>query len=160
VEGKCNPASMVCNPPLCNDGVKNGMETDVDCGGGGSCAKCADTKKCALGTDCTSGVCTSGICAAPSCFDGGRNGTESDIDCGGTCTKKCIIGDRCNGATDCSSATCSLDGGVNRCLCPSGMSRVAVPGGGGTYCMDQTEVTNEQYARLFLASGPSTTTQP
>ena len=40
---------------LCSDQMKNGDETDVDCGG--SCAACADGGVCAMGSDCLSGVC-------------------------------------------------------------------------------------------------------
>ena len=32
--------------PTCTDGVKNGTETDVDCGG--ACSPCADGKACAV----------------------------------------------------------------------------------------------------------------
>ena len=42
-------------PPTCTDKIKNGAETDMDCGGG-TCPKCADTKKCSAPTDCNSGV--------------------------------------------------------------------------------------------------------
>jgi len=45
----------------CSDGVKNGHETDVDCGGS-MCNKCADTIKCGKASDCLSGVCTGGKC--------------------------------------------------------------------------------------------------
>jgi len=49
------------NAPACDDGIKNGHETDVDCGGP-RCNKCADTKKCGTLSDCLSGVCTSSVC--------------------------------------------------------------------------------------------------
>ena len=58
----------VCQAPLCGDGVKNGSETDVDCGG--SCADCTPGHSCASGGDCTSGVCTGGVCQSPTCADG------------------------------------------------------------------------------------------
>ena len=47
----------------CNDGVMNGNETDVDCGG--SCLfnrKCDDGLRCNSGPDCDSGVCTFRVC--------------------------------------------------------------------------------------------------
>ncbi len=47
----------------CSDKIKNGDETDVDCGGK-SCNKCADTKKCAKGSDCLSGICANKVCAS------------------------------------------------------------------------------------------------
>jgi len=48
----------------CSDGVKNGSETDVDCGGG-TCAACANGRSCSVATDCTSGTCTGGVCVQP-----------------------------------------------------------------------------------------------
>ncbi len=51
--------------PTCSDGVKNGSETAVDCGG--SCStKCANGQACSVAADCTSGACSAGICQAPS----------------------------------------------------------------------------------------------
>ncbi|MDY8138065.1 GEVED domain-containing protein [Aquimarina sp. 2201CG5-10] len=49
--------------PSCNDGVQNGDETGVDCGG--SCEPCT--------TD-------------PTCNDGIQNGDETGVDCGGSCS--------------------------------------------------------------------------
>ena len=44
--------------PSCSDGVKNGDETDVDCGGS-RCALCVAGKACGTVSDCASGlVCT------------------------------------------------------------------------------------------------------
>ena len=40
--------------PLGNDGVLNGTESAIDCGG--SCSKCADGATCGTGLDCKSGV--------------------------------------------------------------------------------------------------------
>ena len=43
-------------PPPCEDGTKNGDETDTDCGG--SCSsKCADGQGCSVDADCQSGDC-------------------------------------------------------------------------------------------------------
>ncbi|MFO0566862.1 MAG: plastocyanin/azurin family copper-binding protein [Polyangiaceae bacterium] len=47
--------------PSCTDGVKNGSESDVDCGG--TCGKCANGKACTIAGDCTSGACASNKCA-------------------------------------------------------------------------------------------------
>lgn len=50
--------------PSCTDGIQNGTETGVDCGG--SCtAKCPNGSGCTTGADCQSGVCTGGMCVAP-----------------------------------------------------------------------------------------------
>jgi len=47
--------------PTCTDKVKNGAETDVDCGGG-TCSKCATGKKCVKAADCLGNNCTGGKC--------------------------------------------------------------------------------------------------
>jgi V8-like Glu-specific endopeptidase len=96
---------------LCNDRVKNGAETDVDCGGG-SCAGCAAGLACRVGTDCATGVCADGRCVASTCANGVRDpGTETDLDCGAACGK-CGLGAHCNRATDCASGACLL----GRCM--------------------------------------------
>jgi hypothetical protein len=61
----------------CDDGVKNGAETDVDCGG--SCPLCPGT--CNIDGDCPDGYCWQGSCV--SCRDGVQNGDEIGVDCGG-----------------------------------------------------------------------------
>lgn len=75
---------QVCSVATCTDHVKNGVETDVDCGGT-SCSECLANYICKLGTDCTSHVCKAGLCQASSCTDGLQNGEETGIDCGGPC---------------------------------------------------------------------------
>jgi hypothetical protein len=47
--------------PTCTDGVRNGNESDVDCGGG-TCPICAAGRQCRTGADCASAVCTGGLC--------------------------------------------------------------------------------------------------
>jgi hypothetical protein len=49
--------------PNCNDGKKNGTETDVDCGGG-KCSRCGLDKTCNSRDDCISALCTNGVCKA------------------------------------------------------------------------------------------------
>jgi len=60
--------SCVCETS-CSDGVKNGSETDVDCGGS-QCPACGTGKACVATGDCASSVCTAGsggsTCACPS----------------------------------------------------------------------------------------------
>jgi hypothetical protein len=66
----CSIDSVTFTPPpepTCDDGVWNGAETDVDCGGG--CAPCALGEACALDADCgATGICDPQACrAARSC---------------------------------------------------------------------------------------------
>lgn len=73
----------------CKDGVKNGQETGVDCGGSVCLAKCVTNGGCAAPDDCVSGVCKAGVCLHETCDDGVKNGNEAGVDCGGGCPKPC-----------------------------------------------------------------------
>lgn len=63
VEGgfTCFGQPSVCTGPTCVDALWNGMETDVDCGGG-ACVPCSSGHSCIVGADCQTGVCVAGIC--------------------------------------------------------------------------------------------------
>jgi len=96
----------ICRPLTCVDMIKNGDETDEDCGG--SCGACALTKTCSSSGDCTSGVCTTNICRPLTCVDTIKNGDETDDDCGGSCGP-CIDGSECSQNSDCSAfSACQL----------------------------------------------------
>ncbi|MCA9546920.1 MAG: hypothetical protein KC613_21085, partial [Myxococcales bacterium] len=95
-----------CRAPACNDNVRNGVETDTDCGGNNMCARCAVGDTCQGGTDCASGVCRDSICVAPTCNDGVDNGAETDVDCGGPDCPACRTGEDCVVPDDCQSGTC------------------------------------------------------
>jgi hypothetical protein len=73
-----------CQLPTCADGVQNGAETDVDCGGPicPAASKCLESKQCTLAGDCASGVCQAGACKKATCNDGVKNGLETGVDCG------------------------------------------------------------------------------
>jgi hypothetical protein len=112
--------ACLCQLPSATDGVKNGGETDVDCGGAtapGSdgAPACGPMMHCAIGTDCTSFICaTNGLCTAPSPTDGVKNDSETDVDCGGVGAansdgaKACADDKSCLADTDCLSGYCSL----------------------------------------------------
>jgi hypothetical protein len=51
-------------PPRCNDGVQNGDETDVDCGGP-ICPSCVIGKNCNTSSDCVGMNCVMGNCQCP-----------------------------------------------------------------------------------------------
>ena len=99
-----------CEPsPTCNDRVRNGAETDVDCGGG-ACQACPVARSCQVHSDCVSGDCDPTLrqcIPAPSCSDRVRNGTETGIDCGGGVCPACPNGMSCNQDSDCQSDYCS-----------------------------------------------------
>ncbi len=102
---KCN---LIITPPTCTDGIQNGNETGVDCGG-------ADCPACE---------------AIPTCNDGIQNGNETGIDCGGTDCPACEVASTCDdgiqngdetgidcGGTDCPACetepTCSAPGNIS-----------------------------------------------
>lgn len=103
-----------CVPPACTDRVKNGLETDTDCGGA-ECAPCGTGDDCTSPTDCADGVCAL-TCQTPTCMDGVTNGPETDKDCGGACPD-CANGKHCLTGADCASAVCG--GTPLACLAPS-----------------------------------------
>ena len=96
----------VVTPATCVDAMKNGAETDVDCGGG-ACPTCALGKVCGVGSDCLSGVCSGGVCVGVGCTDGVKNGNETDLDCGGPDCGPCADTKLCAASGDCSSSVCS-----------------------------------------------------
>ncbi|APR80164.1 Hypothetical protein A7982_05511 [Minicystis rosea] len=55
-------AAGICAASSCADGVRNGAETDVDCGGDAACSACATGRACVSYADCVSGICEGGIC--------------------------------------------------------------------------------------------------
>jgi hypothetical protein len=84
------PTCPAC--PTCNDGIQNGQETGVDCGGPlcGACSSCTDGIQNGqeTGVDCGGPLCS----ACPSCTDGVQNGQETGIDCGGPNCSPCGTG--------------------------------------------------------------------
>jgi hypothetical protein len=105
-------AVNTCLAPSCSDGVLNGGETDVDCGG--SCpSKCATGLGCVANADCIGGLCAQSTCQ-PTCSDGVLDNDETDVDCGGSCPNGCAAGQRCNIDGDCASHQCGVpDGGAS-----------------------------------------------
>ena len=103
----CDPESNTCEAASCDDGVLNGSETDVDCGGP-ACSGCDTGEDCGVDDDCASLVCddVGGTCEAPTCGDGVQNQDETGIDCGGDTCGPCDDGDGCIDADDCVSMVC------------------------------------------------------
>jgi hypothetical protein len=112
------------------DAIKNGDETDKDCGGS-TCPACADGQRCTVGADCQSQVCNDGICLVPACDDKVKNGLETDVDCGASCPK-CGPAKSCGEDKDCKSNACA--GGACTSTCTDalqGGAETDVDCGGG-----------------------------
>ena len=91
----------------CFDQMKDGTETDVDCGGP-SCTPCPPAKHCAGPADCQSKVCKAGVCQTATCSDGATNDEETDVDCGGPTCGQCADGRGCAVDDDYLSGACVL----------------------------------------------------
>ena len=91
--------------PFCADGVKNGTETAVDCGG--SCSPCSLGAACKVDNDCALVPCVVGSCQDAKCTDEVKNGDETDVDCGGSCALDCATDGVCASVADCVSGVCT-----------------------------------------------------
>lgn len=88
----CGPAAE----PTCTDGIQNGDETGVDCGGS-NCDACPEPT-CndgiqngdETGVDCGGSTCDACV-TPPTCEDGIQNGNETGIDCGAPGCRDCPI---------------------------------------------------------------------
>lgn len=102
----CNTKTHLCVGSTCENGEKDGTETDLDCGG--TCpVKCRDGQACVSMSDCAQGVCTNNKCYSSHCDDGSRNEDETDVDCGGPTCKPCATDRSCKTGSDCSSSFCN-----------------------------------------------------
>jgi hypothetical protein len=73
--GKCTLGK--CTAADCKDGVKNGKETDVDCGG--SCTtKCTTSQHCGTAADCAASACVNGTCVG-SCSPGTKQCLDNGV---------------------------------------------------------------------------------
>lgn len=99
--------------PSCDDGIRNGEESDIDCGG--VCTSCGEGSSCLVDGDCQFERCVNQLCVAPSCDDGLKNQDESDVDCGGELCEPCSDGLRCQVNSDCLFDQCLL----STCVAPS-----------------------------------------
>ncbi|MEM8525185.1 MAG: T9SS type A sorting domain-containing protein [Bacteroidota bacterium] len=88
--------------PTCNDGVQNGDEEGVDCGGA-DCPPCQADPTCddgiqngdEEGVDCGGSDCPP--CQVdPTCDDGIQNGDEEGVDCGGSDCPPCQVDPTCD----------------------------------------------------------------
>jgi hypothetical protein len=102
--------------PTCNDGIQNGSETGVDCGGPdcAACPTCNDGVQngSETGVDCGGPDCA----ACPTCNDGIQNGSETGVDCGGP---DCAACPTCNDGIQNGSETGVDCGGPDCAACPT-----------------------------------------
>jgi hypothetical protein len=96
-----------CAAATCSDGVMNGLESDVDCGG--TCAPCVIGQTCNGPTDCATNACGGGppLTCQPTCADGIQDQDETDVDCGGPICAACGFGQTCQIPGDCATGACT-----------------------------------------------------
>ncbi|TXF89451.1 hypothetical protein FUA23_10825, partial [Neolewinella aurantiaca] len=148
--------SGVVGMATCTDGVQNGSETGVDCGGP-DCAPCMVTPTCSdgimngneTGVDCGGPDCAPCM-VTPTCSDGIMNGNETGVDCGGPDCAPCMVTPTCSdgimngnetgvdcGGPDC--APCTADecgaGSSQFNLCIEDVCDIAV---NAAFCLDIT----------------------
>jgi hypothetical protein len=146
------PPAAPPSTATCTDGVRNGTETDIDCGGP-TCPRCAAGKKCQGAGDCVGGTCLNQVCQ-PTCSDGVKNGQETDVDCGGPDCPPCANGDACEVLADCLSARCGdEDGEGNTCesCAGDGVCR-EFDNNGGCICDDERGICSSNI-RDFIIVG-------
>ncbi|MEM6698237.1 MAG: fibronectin type III domain-containing protein, partial [Bacteroidota bacterium] len=91
--------------PTCDDGIQNGDEEGVDCGGS-NCPPCTTDPTCddgiqngdEEGVDCGGSNCPPCM-MEPTCDDGIQNGDEEGVDCGGSDCPPCMM-ETCETPTD------------------------------------------------------------
>eukprot|EP01043_Picozoa_sp_COSAG02_P003812 COSAG02_NODE_96_length_37408_cov_9.762604_8_plen_3626_part_00 len=127
----------------CTNGVRDGDESDVDCGG--PCNRCDVGSTCSSEDDCSSGACndldptgTAPDLRCTSCTNGETDGLETDTDCGFLACpgSLCGLNKQCSSNEDCASSNCS----GNTCQAPTpdqtcndealGQQETCVDGGG------------------------------
>ncbi|MDD9953877.1 MAG: hypothetical protein OXR66_06090 [Candidatus Woesearchaeota archaeon] len=106
------PAACITDP--CTNGVKDGNEVDIDCGG--SCPACLS---CTADSDCAPNICENNVCVRPPvdlCKNSVKDDGEEGVDCGGSCPA-CI---ECAANIECLSGVCTVEGSclpnpINHC---------------------------------------------
>jgi hypothetical protein len=150
--GICGPDGTCKEPSYeCRNGVKDDLESDVDCGGElclGHGVTCGDGQACFVQTDCgvkghcyiADGQSADGWAVAGVCFsyeNGVQDGDKSDVDCGGvTACRDCLSAtpatpDMCDGAAtaltqqECedSVGTCNMGAHTDRASCEPAVGR-------------------------------------
>jgi hypothetical protein len=107
-DGHCSEGTCVankCYQPNCIDGIKNGTETDIDCGG--ACAPCDNGKSCDAAFDCLSWICEAAKCKP--CLAQAECPASRYCDLGSSfCVLKKPKGAACASDYECISAKCAV----------------------------------------------------
>ena len=141
----CDLAAHTCIS--CSDGLNNGTETGIDCGG--NCGKCTGDA-CEINNDCAGGQCADKLCCnipctgtCQACNLSGSLGTCASVLVGdmdpGTCTDPATA---CDGAMACKATTgkaCALNSDCASNTCLAGFCRAP----NGKPCVDNAECASK-----------------
>lgn len=139
-DGDVADAAVDAGPPRPDDGIKNGTETDVDCGGDDPATpRCDLYKTCLTTNDCVKGTCMQGPTAARCQLSPSCTGAPGTVTCGP------------NGTEDCCASIPLPEGDVQRLALytNSDFHTVHV----GPYRLDKYEVTVGRMRAFFEAMG-------
>jgi hypothetical protein len=117
---KCLKKARRANP--CQDGVRNGNESDIDCGG--ICPRCTAGQICNSRDDCTTGLCVSTVCKQ--CVLNTDCGLHSD-------GLQCFCRDTPGGQRICTEQVCRFSLGLTCADCV-GNEQCATAGAGFECC--------------------------
>jgi len=137
--------------PTCTDGVKNGMETDTDCGGG-TCPGCLYGKACLLAGDCAGATNAMGTCPSGTCkFACNVGYSDCDLMPGNGCEVNLLGTD----AANCGSCghNCSTCGGT----CVAGVCQsvlLATMNAGVTVNYLASNTTNVYFTATVATTSP------
>ncbi|MDI3287705.1 hypothetical protein [Polyangium sp. 15x6] len=149
-DADCGPSGLFCDPISntcfsCTDGVQNGDESDLDCGGE-RCLPCKQGQKCNTLKDCTGAfVCADGVCCDNACdsaceacnlpnsvgtcnfvekygddqsYGNGQSCLNANnLACTGGGGCKGALGTSCTGPTNCASGQCADPDGNGQKTC-------------------------------------------
>jgi hypothetical protein len=137
--------------PQCNDQIRNGEETGLDCGGG--CGRCNIGDGCRVNEDCDDSNCIAGTCTAFACANGAQGENETDIDCGGGDCRKCSGGRMCVADRDCFSNICDLvQKTCSQLATISFAEPMAYPSGDKTYALFSADLNGDGAIDLVAAN--------
>ena len=136
-----------CIAASCRDGVKDGDETDVDCGG--SCAPCDVGGECIFPADCASNTCDAGVCQP--CPNDAACAILGGYFCGalGSCEPQHALGDPCLTPGTCTSGFCA-DG-----VCCDSLCNGPCQGCGGGSCAVKAAGATAVACDPYLCDGQS-----
>jgi hypothetical protein len=154
----------------CDDGLKNGDETDVDCGGY-DCFDCAQGKGCEIKDDCKAGLfCADGVCCNAACGEAckacnmpesigfcdniPKYGEDTSYGSGQTCSSADQLA--CTGAGSCANAlgaSCVVNGDCasQRCADPDANGQKTCLKAPGDVCLQNAECFNNTCTNGFCS---------